>query len=130
MKFHHVGVACSNIREEIETVKKIHTVVSISPILYDVKQNAELCIINTQDGIQIELISGDQVANIIKKRITYYHLCFETDDIHAEITRLQSLDVLLVSEPKSAVLFGNRLVAFLQASYGLIELVEADNTPT
>lgn len=124
MKFHHVGVACNNIKEEIESICKIHEVTDVSPIVYDTEQKAELCILHTAEGVAIELISGEQVANLLKKRITYYHLCYETDDIDAEIDRLRDLGSFLVSEPKEAILFENRKVAFLQVSYGLIELVQ------
>ena len=124
MKVHHIGVACSNIKDEIDSIRKIHNIIDISPIVFDPQQKAELCIIKTSEGVTIELISGEQVQNLIKKRITYYHICFETDDINAEIIRLQNVGALLVSEPKPAILFENRKVAFLQVSYGLIELVE------
>jgi len=127
MKFHHIGVACNDIKEEIDSISKIHEVIDISPIVFDTEQKAKLCILRTSEGIVIELISGEQVANILKKRITYYHLCFETDDINAEISRLQDLGAFLVSEPKPAILFGNKQVAFLQVSYGLIELVQIKN---
>lgn len=125
LKFHHVGVACRNIREEIESISKIHTVTSVSEIVFDSEQKAELCILTTQEGIAIELISGDQVANIIKKRITYYHLCFETDDIEIEIQRLYDLGGIILSAPKPAILFDNKKVAFIQVSYGIIELVQS-----
>lgn len=124
MKFHHVGVACADINEEISSIEKIHEVIDISAIVYDEKQKASLCMLKTREGIPIELISGEQVANIVKKRITYYHLGYETDDIYAEISRLQNLGALLVSEPKPAILFADRKVAFIQVSYGLIELIQ------
>ena len=125
MKFHHVGVACSDIREEIESINKIHDVIDTSPIVYDKEQRAELCMLKTAEGVSIELISGEQVAGLVKKRIAYYHLCFETNDIRAEIERLQELGGLLVSDAKPAILFDNKEVAFLQMSYGLIELVQS-----
>ena len=124
MKFHHVGVACRNIREELEIIKKIHDVTDVSEIVFDIEQKAELCMIHTSEGVAIELISGEQVENLIKKRISYYHICFETKDINNEIERLQSIGALLVSDSKPAILFKNKQVAFLQVSYGLIELVE------
>ncbi len=125
MKFHHIGIACKNIAEEIEAIKQMHDVVDVSPIVHDPQQKAELCILKLGEGTTIELISGEQVENLIKRRITYYHLCFETNDIEKEIMRLQDLGGFLVSEPKPAILFENRRVAFLQVSYGLIELVES-----
>ena len=124
MKFHHLGVACRNIREEVEIITKIHDVVNISSIVFDPLQKAELCIITTADGFSIELISGEQIEKLIKKRISYYHICFETNDINTEIERLVNLGAFLVSEPKPAILFDNNIVAFLQVSYGLIELVQ------
>ena len=125
-KFHHVGVACRDIQDEIDNIRKIHDVIEVSPIVSDKEQKAELCILKTSEGIAIELIAGEQVQNIIKKRVTYYHLCFETDDIYAEIKRLQEIGALLVSEPKPAILFDHRKVAFLHVSYGLIELIEVN----
>lgn len=124
MRFHHIGVACANIKEELESIAKIHNIINIGPIVFDAEQKAELCIVKIHEGIIIELISGDQVENILKKRITYYHLCYETDDINLEIEKLQKLGAFLISEPKSAILFGNKKVAFLQVSYGLIELLQ------
>jgi methylmalonyl-CoA/ethylmalonyl-CoA epimerase len=124
MKFHHVGVACRDIKKEIENLTKIHDVTDVGPHVFDAEQNAEVCILWTADGVAIELISGDPVANILKKGITYYHMCFETENIDVEITRLQSLGAHLLSEPKSAILFDNRKVAFLMVSYGLIELLQ------
>lgn len=125
LKFHHIGIACYNIKEEIEIISKIHTVIEVSPVVMDTEQKAELCILKTLDGIVIELIAGEQVKNILRKKITYYHLCFETDDIDSEIDRLLNLGGFLISEPKPAILFENRKVAFIQVSYGIIELVQS-----
>ena len=125
MKFHHVGVACKDIEAEIKSISQIHDVIEVSNIVYEVEQKASLCIIKTAEGVTIELISGEQVENLIKKRIAYYHLCFETDDITSEIKRLQELGAFLVSDEKPALIFNNKKIAFLQVSYGLIELVES-----
>ena len=124
MKFHHIGIACNNIEIEIENIKRIHNVNKISEIVYDNEQDASLCIIEIENGISIELISGNIVKNYIKKHITYYHVCYEIYDINIEIERLTSLGAILISKVKPAILFNGRKVAFLQLSYGLIELLE------
>lgn len=125
MKFHHVGIACKSIIDEIAAVAKIHEILERSPIIFDNEQNAELCLLTIADGLKIELISGKQVETIIKRRISYYHLCFEVEDIDSEIKRLEKEGAILISPPKPAILFDNRQVAFLFVSYGIIEVLSS-----
>ena len=91
MKFHHIGICCKNIKEEIENIKKIHQVKSVSKVIYDKKQEAELCILEIEDGLKIELIAGKQVENLLKKKITYYHICYEVENITKEKEKLQEI---------------------------------------
>jgi len=125
MKFHHVGVACRNIDEEIVNISKIHQIIKKSLVVFDKEQNAELVLLTLSDGTNIELISGKPVETLLKKTITYYHLCYEVDDINLEIERLVNEHAFLISPPKPAILFDNRKVAFLNVSYGMIELLSS-----
>jgi methylmalonyl-CoA/ethylmalonyl-CoA epimerase len=125
MKFHHVGIACRDIAEEIDYIRRIHLVVEQSSVLYDSEQNAELCLLSLKDGVKIELISGKKIDTILKRHIRYYHLCYEVDDINAEMQKLIENGALLISPPKPAILFENRQVAFLNVSYGIIELLNS-----
>lgn len=124
MELHHLGIACEDIEKSIVHVKKIYKVISTSEIVFDKHQQARLCIIETANGIRIELIAGTPVISLLKKGISYYHLCFEVDDIHAEIEHLKGEGAVLVSTPKPAILFKKRLVAFMYTHSGLIELLE------
>lgn len=125
MKLHHVGVACANIEEEMVSIKRLHNVIAETSVVFDEQQNAQLVMLTLSDGSNIELIAGKQVENLVKKRISYYHLCYEVDDINATIEDLVGKGAMLVSSPKPAILFNNRKVAFLYVSYGLIELLSA-----
>jgi methylmalonyl-CoA/ethylmalonyl-CoA epimerase len=79
--------------------------------------------LNIEDGLNIELISGKIVENIVKKGIKYYHLCYEVENIEEKLQRMGN-DIKPISEIKEAILFDGRKVIFVIASYGLIELVE------
>jgi len=125
MKFHHIGIACGNIDEEIANISKIHAIIDRGPTVFDKEQNAELVLLTLADGTNIELIAGKKVEMLLKKNITYYHLCFEVEDINAEIQRLLNAGAFLISPPKPALLFNNRQVAFLNVSYGMIELLNS-----
>lgn len=124
MKFHHIGIACKNIELEIKNLKKVHKVTSVSRIMEDEMQDASLCMVSTDDGLNIELVSGPRTENIVKKGLTYYHVGYSVNDIEASIKDLVGKGAILVSGPKPAVLFNGKKVAFLMLPYGLAELVE------
>lgn len=124
MIFHHVGIACKDITLELQKLKKVHSIIEQSEIVYDELQDANLCMVTIECGFKMEFVSGKIVEIFIKKGITNYHLCYECNNINSEIEILVSNGALLVSPIKPAILFGGKLVAFLLVSYGLIELIQ------
>ncbi len=124
MKFHHIGIATDDIEKMIAKLENFLKIKDISDIVYDSNQDAYLCMLTLDDGIKIELITGKVVENILKKRQYLYHTCYEVDDIELTISKLQNDGAFLVREPKKAILFENKKVAFLMWDLGLIELVE------
>ncbi len=124
MKFHHIGIATQDINSCLQFVKNNFDINHISDIVYDKNQDANLCLINLQDGSNIELVCGEIVKNYLKKRIFLYHTCFEVKDIHQSVQKLQKQDCILIVKPVEAILFDDRKVAFLQSKLGLIELLE------
>lgn len=124
MKFHHIGIATENIDEALEYLKNIFEIKEISEAIYDKNQDATLCMVTLEDGTKLELVSGNIVEKIVKKRQFLYHTCYEVKDIEKEIEKLEKLDGFLVSSPKEAILFKGKRVAFLMTNIGLMELVE------
>lgn len=124
MKMHHIGICCKNIQKEIENLKKLHKIKSVSEIVFDSMQDANLCMVELENGEKLELISGKQVENLVKSKINYYHICYEVDDIEKKIEELQESGAFLLSPLKEALLFNNKRVCFFKASYGIIEIVE------
>ena len=93
-------------------------------MIYDELQEAHLCLLTIEDNTRIELISGKQVEQAIKKGIQYCHMCYEVDDIEQTISNFTNKGAILISPPKPAKLFKNRKVAFVYLSYGLVEFLE------
>ena len=124
LRFHHIGLATENIEDSIKEMKNYFDIIDISKTVYDDKQDASLCMLTISDGTKIELISGNQVLKLVKKRQFLYHICYETDDIEIQIKEFEKLGSMIVSEPKEAILFGMRRVAFLMTNMGLVELLE------
>ncbi len=126
MKFHHIGIATEDIDKMILNLKKYFDIKEISDIVYDSNQDANLCMITLEDNIKIELISGNVVSNILKKRQYLYHTCYTVKNIESTIKELINDGALLVRESKEAILFDNKKVAFLMWNLGLIELLESE----
>ncbi len=124
MKFHHIGIATESIKDTLEKLASVMNISEKSEILYDELQDATLCMIKLEEGIELELIEGNVVKNYIKKRQYLYHTCYSTTNIEKEVQKLESLGALLVRESRPAKLFNGRKVAFLMWDIGLIELVE------
>jgi methylmalonyl-CoA/ethylmalonyl-CoA epimerase len=81
-------------------------------------------------GTIIELVEplGDDspVKDIVgSKRGGLYHLCYEVDDIEAEVLRFRERSCLPLGKPVPATAFDGRRIVFLMTPQrDLIELVE------
>jgi len=123
-RFHHVGIACSNIDETSAFVLNAFEIVSDSGVVHDPEQGADVRIFNRDTPLAIELVSGPVVEKLIQRGTTYYHLCFATADIESSIAKAVELGAVCVREPRPAVLFEGRRVAFVFTPLGLVEFVE------
>ena len=124
MRFHHLGIACEEIGACKNFVAASFDVVDSTPVIYDQNQNVDLCLLTIADGTHIELVSGKTVSQFVSKKQFLYHSCWEVAHLEAGIDKLYSNGAMLISAPKTAILFDNRRVAFLFSEIGIIELLE------
>jgi len=121
MKFHHIGIATKDIDKTLDWVCGQFDIVTVSDKIYDKNQDAYLQMVETSD-INIELVSGNIVKKFVERNITYYHICYEVDDLDKSIFEFQQS--MVISKPTNAVLFDNRRVAFIMTPIGIVELLE------
>jgi len=124
MRIHHIGIATDNIEKAKQYVKYFVDDIVECKEVYDPLQQAKLCMLTTKQGIGIELVEGEVVSKLVKKRQYLYHVCYEVDDIYETIKELTDSGGLVISEPKEAVLFNNRKVAFIMSDLGIVEILE------
>lgn len=55
-KIHHIGIACQDIMQAIEDFKMYHNVMWQSDIVEDTLQNAQLCLLRTDMGLDYEFV--------------------------------------------------------------------------
>jgi len=129
LPFHHVGVACRDIDAAAAYVCEGYVVASDSGTVFDPLQDAEVRIFNAGQAGAIELVAGPVVAKLLKREMSYYHICYATPDLEATLAAARALGAIVTSEPKPAVLFGGRRVAFVYTPLGLVEFLE-DREPS
>jgi|SRR5215471_9400416 len=126
MDFHHIGIACHDIAQTLNSIRRFHNVSQESAIIHDPHQDADVCLVSLAGGPVLELVTGPQVAGLIKNHITYYHVCYVVDDLEQSIAEASKSEAVLCSPPKPAPLFQGRRVAFLFTPAGMVELLERE----
>ena len=125
MRHHHIGCACKDIEKTADKLCKLFAA-ERGDTIYDPQQDANLCMLTMPDGTFVELVSGRVVEGYLKKRMSYYHICYEVDGLENAISSMGTNGAVVVSPPKPAVLFNGRRVAFIMTPMGLVELLEAE----
>lgn len=124
MRLHHIGIATDDISEMEKWLNCVYKIREKSEIIYDKNQDANLCIYTMEDGTKIELISGNVVQRLVKKKNFLYHTCYEVDNLEARKKEFLNAGATIISDPQPAILFNNRRVMFLLTKIGIVELLE------
>ena len=131
MRFHHIGIAVSNIEKEVPLYILLGAKL-VGDAVLDPRQKVRLQLLE-MGGQLIELVSPIEkdipspVNGYIQRKIRIYHTCYEVIDINQAITKSLESGCIEVVKPTPAVLFGERLVAFVMTPKGdLIEFLNGE----
>lgn len=129
MKFHHIGIACFNIKDTAKFYVELGY--KKNEIVYDPIQNIYICFLTKDNEPCIELLAPyddkSPVKDILKKKgVSPYHLCYTVADIEKSVSDLvNNQDFIQISDLSPAVAINNKRVCFLfSKNTELIELVE------
>lgn len=133
MRIDHIGYAVKDIAKARQSFEELGY--SFEELFHDTDRNVNIQF-GQMDGYRIELISpldktkASPVDGVLGKNgPTAYHICYETDDLDAEMESLSAARFRAVIPPAKAIAFGGRRVVFLMnLAIGLIELVEREKT--
>ncbi len=125
----HIGYAVKRIGRARDSFEKLGF--TFEPVIDDECRNIKIAF-GEKDGYRIELVCpldksrGSPVdAYLSKVGPTPYHICYQSDDIDAEIESLKQQGFRVVVAPAEAVAFRkNRVVFMMDLGIGLMEIVE------
>jgi methylmalonyl-CoA/ethylmalonyl-CoA epimerase len=126
LTFHHVGCVVKNLEQAIEAYRPIAR--GIGEIRYIESQKIRVSFVEIGPGSYVELIepAGEDstVSQLLKSRVTFYHIGFLVRDFDAALEALQDKRYMHLSTFRSEA-FGMRRCAFLACPVAhLIEIVE------
>lgn len=126
-RFHHIGVACSDIDKEARHLSQLGYVPEGEDFV-DPLQGIRGRFL-TAGGPRLELVSQLQDGGVLSpwldSGIKLYHLAYETADLEQSIVTLQAQRARLVVRPTPAVAFNDRHIAFLMLpNMLLVELIQ------
>jgi len=132
LRFHHIGYAVRSIRSYLDNfLIPMFAPDHITDPISDPVQRVTVCFAEMPGGTTIELVEpfgeNSPVDSVIgSTRGGVYHLCFEADDLDAELVRFRSKRCVPLGKPVAAAAFGGRRIVFLLTpERDLIEIVEA-----
>lgn len=124
MQFHHIGIACEDIKQSIKNYEQLGYV--FGEIYYDNILGVSCCF--SKNLANIELVANyksEVITPFLKRKNYIYHIAYTTDLLHKTIVALELQGYKLIKSPTPAVAFHNKKVCFLYKKHlTLIELIE------
>ncbi len=135
MKLDHLGVAVERLEASLAYYREDLGYSWDGIILVDPLQQARAAFVRPPEGgIRFELLEpigpDSPLAGWLKRRTRFFHVCYLVDNLPQALERFVAQGSRVVSEPKPAVAFQGRCVAFVfTRDRELIELAEAATAP-
>ena len=128
MTIHHIGYLVKRLERARKAFEELDYCVEQETVRDEYRKIDILFL--TKDGYRVELVSPYDSSSVVAGLLprignSPYHVCYEVDDMDAEIERLRDSHYVVSSSPAPAPACGNALVAFLVHPYlGMIELLQ------
>lgn len=127
MKFHHIGLCCSNIQLEKKLYKSAGAN-HFTKMYIDKKIKVKVCFFKL-GGLRYELVSplskNSPITNFIKKKIRIYHVAYTVKNINKKIKQFVSQGSVLIYPITKAKALNNRKICFIfMPNKDLVELIE------
>ncbi|MEX3999165.1 VOC family protein [Paraburkholderia sp. EG285A] len=133
LTFHHHGLAVKSPDEALRFLDALGY--QRGAALYDPLQRVNLALCEHASMPAVELVwpgaEASPIDRILRHGPSIYHTCYATHDASAWLDAMASrgIEMLTVSPPTPAILFGGQKVSFHMVSgVGLVELLHLDST--
>ncbi|MDY0101605.1 MAG: VOC family protein [Lentimicrobium sp.] len=129
LNFHHVGTLVDDMGAAVLNYTNIFGMDSASDVIRVASQQVDVCFIKVGSSSYIELVcpysEESKVFNMLKKRVTYYHIGYKVDNITLAVAELEAQDFKAMEFFSSEAFDGKRCIFLFSPDAHLFELIEA-----
>lgn len=128
MKIHHIGYLVKSIKKALPEFFDLGYTQETEIVCDEIRQVDIVFLV--KDGYRIELVASkdkDSATGDLHRKIgnSPYHICYEVNNLEAEVTKLEEAGYMLTIAPQCApAINSNRVVFMFNVAMGMIELVE------
>ena len=128
MTIHHIGYLVKRLERAQKAFEELGYAVDQETVR-DALRKVDIVFLS-KDGYRIELVSPYDATSVVAGLLTRtgnspYHVCYEVENLDAEIARLRDARYVLSGDPAPAPACGGARVAFLVHPYlGMVELLQ------
>ncbi len=127
--FHHVGTLVDDMDAAVQNYANIFGKESVSGVVRVASQQVDVCFIKVGSISYIELVhpysDESKVFNMLKKRVTYYHIGYKVENITLAVAELEAQDFKAMEYFSSEAFEGKRCIFLFSPDAHLFELIEA-----
>lgn len=127
LKFHHIGVATSDIEKELTYYKMLGYKES-SDFFCDNIQSIKGIFIEAEGQPTLELLENltdkGPLTSCLEKGIKFYHFAYETNDIEKDVASLVASNKAIVIVPVTKATFFSKICFLMLKNMMMIELVQ------
>ena len=128
MLFHHIGVACDDVRVETERFEHLGYVIETGDFVDEIQGVRVRFLVG--GGPRLELVEPLSDVSILGSYLRgggrMYHLAYQVDELHSALEELRNKGGKVLVPPVPAPAFGHQKIAFLMMrNMMLVELIEA-----
>jgi methylmalonyl-CoA/ethylmalonyl-CoA epimerase len=125
-RLHHIGFVVRNVEEALPRWSASLSVRSVSAVFHDPLQRVYVAFLEPPagDAVQVELVApageDSPVASFLAKGGGLHHVCYEVDNLEAQLQEMTNRKALLLRPPKPAVAFEGRRIAWIMTRERLV----------
>jgi methylmalonyl-CoA/ethylmalonyl-CoA epimerase len=132
--FHHVGIVVASIAHSGEGFARSLGMGWNHEIIHDPLQQARVTFLRpdrpSEPAIELVEPAGDEspLHKFLARGGGLHHICYEVDNLHAQLEQSRAAGCLIVKQPLPAVAFGGRMIAWIYSPQKLlVEYLERDS---